>query len=230
MYDVAAPPRMGRRASPAAEADAASVDAEADAASVDAEADAASVDAEADAASVDAALVDAARLDPTAFEPLYARYRDRIYAYLRTRTRTRTRGADDAADLTQQVFLQVLDALPRYRADRGSFAAWLFRIAHNAASSQTRRRRNTIAWDAVPEALQPLAPDDPETAALQQETSDRLRMILLGYAPATREMLALRFAGGLTSAEIGAVVGKSEAAVKKHLTRTLHSLKEHYRE
>jgi len=214
MYDVAAPPRMGQRASPGAEADAASVDA--------ALIDAASVDA----ALIAAALVAAARLDPRAFEPLYARYRDRIYAYLRTRTRD----ADDAADLTQQVFLQVLDALPRYRADRGSFAAWLFRIAHNAASSQARRRRNTIAWDAVPEALQPLAPDDPETAALQQETSARLRMILLGYTPATREMLALRFAGGLTSAEIGAVVGKSEAAVKKHLTRTLHSLKEHYRE
>ena len=37
--------------------------------------------------------------DPAAFDRLYHRYADQVYAYLRTRTGT----ADDAADLTQQV-------------------------------------------------------------------------------------------------------------------------------
>ena len=67
-----------------------------------------------DVQSAEAALVRAAQEDLTAFAPLYERYRDRIYAYLRTRTRS----AEDAADLTQQVFLQALDALPRYRPQR----------------------------------------------------------------------------------------------------------------
>ena len=43
-----------------------------------------------------------------------------------------------------------------------------------------------------------------------------------------RELLALRFAAGLTSREIAAVVGKGEGAVKKQLFRIIASLKEHY--
>ncbi len=58
----------------------------------------------------DATLVEAARSDAAAFERLYLGYRDRIYWYLRGRTAD----DEDAADLTQQVFLRVLDALPQY--------------------------------------------------------------------------------------------------------------------
>ena len=46
---------------------------------------------------------------PVGVAPFYARYQDRIYTYLRTRTGP----AEDAADLTQQIFVQALDALPR---------------------------------------------------------------------------------------------------------------------
>ncbi len=174
----------------------------------------------------DAILVEAARRHTSAFEPLYGRYRDRIYAYMRLRTRS----AEDAADLTQQAFLQALGALPQYRVQRGTFAAWLFRIAHNVATDDARRRRVTISWDLVPEALQPLAGDDTEAAVLHTEALDRLRCVLDACPSPTREMLALRFTAGLTSAEIAVVVGKSEAAVKKQLTRIIQTVKEQYHE
>jgi len=45
-----------------------------------------------------------------------------------------------------------------------------------------------------------------------------------------RELLAMRFAAGLTSREIAAVLGKSETAIKKQLTRIVRNLKERYRE
>jgi hypothetical protein len=45
-----------------------------------------------------------------------------------------------------------------------------------------------------------------------------------------RELLALRFGSGLSAREIAPIVGKSEAAVKKQLTRTIATLKEHYRD
>src|SRR5690348_5272389 len=65
-------------------------------------------------------LIQAARDDPAAFVALYHRYRDRIYWYVRTRTPLE----EDAADLTQQIFVQALDALAQYRPHRGPFAAW----------------------------------------------------------------------------------------------------------
>jgi RNA polymerase sigma-70 factor (ECF subfamily) len=173
----------------------------------------------------DAALVRAAQADPAEFAALYRRYRDRIYAYLRTRTHT----AEDAADLTQQVFVQALDALPRLRMHQVTIAAWLVRIAHNLVATYHQRYRSTVAWDSLPEALHPLA-DDLEHQVERREALGWLQTALRSCSPSAREVLALHFAARLTVAETAAVVGRSEAAVKKQLTRTLHAFKEQYRD
>lgn len=180
--------------------------------------------------SAEANLIRAAQADPRAFAPIYLHYRDRVYAYLRTRTR----GPEDAADLTQQVFLQALDALPGYRPRGVPFAAWLLRIARNVAINHHKRYRPAVAWDLLPESLHPLAhghpaaEDDPEAQAIRRDNAAWLHAILQNCDVSTREMLVLHFATGLTIAETAAVVGKSEAAVKKRLSRTVRTLKEHY--
>jgi RNA polymerase sigma-70 factor, ECF subfamily len=179
-----------------------------------------------DEASDEITLIERAQADPAAFAELYRRYLDRIYLYLRTRVAC----DEDAADLTQQVFLQALGALPGYRQRGLPFAAWLFQIARNAVTDSYRRRRSTISWEAMPEGSQPLLEQDVETNILLQERLARLRKLLAQLDPAKRELLALRFAAGLSTPQIAVVVGRSHAAVKKELTRTLQKLKEHYRE
>ncbi len=177
-----------------------------------------------DAVNDEAALVQAAQRHPAAFGPLYDCYVDRIYAYLWARTSS----TEDAADLTQHVFVQALDALPRYRTGRVPFAAWIFRIARNAATDWRRRQRATVAWDLVPDALHPHAPDDLEAGVLRRESLIRLRALLAALDAETREALILRFTAGLTLAEVGAVIGKSEEATRKKIARALHALKEQY--
>ncbi len=167
----------------------------------------------------DAALR-AARADPAAFAPLYRRYRDRVYWYVRARTAT----DEDAADLTQQIFAQAVAALGQYRSGRGSFAAWLFAIARHALANFRRHHRPTIAWDALPAALHPVAADDPLTATLRREDIGRVRALVDALDADKRELLVLRFVARLTIREIAAVIGKSEAATHKRLTRTLHAL------
>jgi RNA polymerase sigma-70 factor (ECF subfamily) len=140
--------------------------------------------------------------------------------------------ADDAADLTQQVFLRALDALPRFQAREGlSIGAWLFRIARNTATDWQRRQRPlplSVPWEAVPEELHPRAPETAEDIALRREEIVEVRRLLAALDEETRETLMLRFTGQLTLAEIGAVLGASEDAVRKRITRALHTLKEHY--
>ncbi len=174
----------------------------------------------------EATLVRAAQAERSQFAILYDRYIDRIYAY----TRTRVASDEDAADLTQQIFVRALDALPRYRERRVPFAAWLFRIARNATVDYHRRRRTALTWDSVPEALHPRADLDLEAGALHRDDMARLRVLLRDLAPDTRELLALRFAAGLSVAEVAAVIGKSEEATKKRILRTLQTLKERYHE
>lgn len=174
----------------------------------------------------DVALVHAARVDPAAFAALYERYRDRVYWYLRTRTAS----GEDAADLLQQVFLQALDRIDQYKVRKGPFVAWLFGIARHAASNHNRRRRPTVSWDLVPEVLRPISDDDPESEALHNESLARLSDIFASLDREQRELLVLRYLVGLSFAEMGAVIGKNEAATRQQVRRLLRTLKEHYRE
>ena len=174
----------------------------------------------------EAGLVQAAQTNAAAFTQLYQQYVERVYAYVRTRTRTEA----DAADLTQQVFLRALDGLSRYRGKDTSFAAWLFRIARNTVADFHRRQRSTVTWDLVPEALQPQMEHDVDAELIRHEAITRLRTLFDALDPETRELLVLRFGARLAVAEIAAVIGKSEAATRKRLSRTIQTLKEQYRD
>ncbi|MDQ2713998.1 MAG: sigma-70 family RNA polymerase sigma factor [Chloroflexota bacterium] len=173
----------------------------------------------------EATLIEAARANPAAFEGLYQRYVARVYRYLRTRVGQE----EDAADLTQQVFLKALNALPSYQERGSPFAAWLFRIARHTLTDTYRQRRDDISWDILPDVMIiPGREQDPEEIILRQESLVRLRCLLEGVDGKKRELLALRFAAGLSTAEIALVVNKSQASVKKQLTRILSTLKEQY--
>jgi len=172
----------------------------------------------------DDALVAAALERPNDFGILYERYLPRLYRYMLTRMGSR----EDAADLTQLVFTRAFAGLAGYRSNRAPFPAWLFRIARNAAADAHRRRRATVSWGGLPEALIAMDGTEPEAIAEKRDRLTRLRSLLERLDPAKRELLALRFASELSVREIAAVLGKSEAAVKKQLTRTITTLKEYY--
>ena len=182
--------------------------------------------APADGRGDDAQLIAASLEHADGFRALYDRYLPRVYRYLLSRSGS----GDEAADLTQIVFTRAYHNLSHYRPGRAPFAAWLFRIARNAAADAHRRRRTTVSWDGLPEALTATDSAQPEVISERRERLAHLRTLLARIAPDKRELLALRFAGDLSSREIAAVVGKSEAAVKKQLTRTIAQLKEYYRD
>ncbi|MGH2484641.1 MAG: RNA polymerase sigma factor, partial [Ktedonobacterales bacterium] len=95
----------------------------------------------------EAALIADAQRDLRAFDALYRRYVTRVYRYARAHTAS----DEDAADLTQHIFLRALDALPHYRAGPAPFGAWLFRIARNTVVDAHRRRTSPmVSLDALP--------------------------------------------------------------------------------
>jgi RNA polymerase sigma-70 factor (ECF subfamily) len=81
-------------------------------------------------------IVDAARAgSDAALSELYTLYFPREYRYILARTGN----TDDAEDLTEEVFMKVLEASERFEWREAPFSAWLFRIAHNAVISQRRK-------------------------------------------------------------------------------------------
>jgi RNA polymerase sigma factor (sigma-70 family) len=165
-----------------------------------------------------------ARSNATAFATLYGRHRDPVFRYLRARCTNE----DDALDLTAVTFERALVAIPKYRPLGGGFAAWLLRIARHAAIDHGRRQRVRPAAAALAEAERQPARDDPEAAAIAADENRRLRALVRALPEPQRDALALRYSAGLTARQIGAVIGKSEEATQKLITRALADLKEAY--
>ncbi len=171
--------------------------------------------------SVDDRLALEARTDVTAFAVLYQHHVDRVFRYLRARGVPE----DDAAELTALTFERALRHIDSYRPGGPGLVPWLIRIARNASIDAARRRRDRPLDDADARSL--LDPDPtPEDAAVRADEGRWIRSLVATLPEIQRDALALRFGGGLSSGEIAAVIGKSEAATKKLLTRSLATLKE----
>lgn len=170
----------------------------------------------------EAALIERAKRDPDAFGELYERYVDRIYNYIYYRVGN----AHDAEDLTARVFLRVLKALPRY-VDRGApFASWLYRIAHNLVANHHRdkRRRPSLSIDDLP--LISNWREAPEQVVERHDDERSLWGAINELSEDRRELLTLKFGEGLSNAQIGNLMGRTEGAIKSLYHRTLISLRE----
>lgn len=165
----------------------------------------------------------ARRGDAEAFRALYARYLPRVYAYVAYRVGR----AQDAEDITAEVFVKAVAGLARFE-DRGAgaFGGWLFRIAHNQVALFYRQQRR--AGESIPlEELPDVSSGEllPELAVQRKEQFARLRALILALAPRRREVVLLRFFGGLCNQEIAEVLGLDERTVAAHLSRALDDLR-----
>lgn len=170
----------------------------------------------------DEELALAARTDPEAFGLLYERHRLAVFRYLRTRTPSE----DDAGELTAVVFERALTAIPRYRPAGGGIAAWLIRIARNAAVDAGRRISAVPLSGDVPDGRRSIAPEE---KLLADEATSSLVAAVNSLPEIQREAIALRYAAGLTAREIGEVLGKSDQATQKLLSRALATIREIHR-
>jgi RNA polymerase sigma-70 factor (ECF subfamily) len=168
-------------------------------------------------------LVEQARTNPDAFRELYRLYFPRVYAYIAYRVGR----VWDAEDLTANIFVKVLEGLERFEwRGEGSFAAWLFRIAHSQVSQFYRDQREHLSLDDLPDIQSSsLAPDQ---AIARKEQFARLRARIATLSPRRQEIVTLRFFGELRNQEIAAVLGLDERTVASHLSRALEDLQRKY--
>ncbi len=167
----------------------------------------------------DLADVRAAQADHAAFGTLYRRYLDRVYGY----SFYLLGDHHDAEDATERTFLAALGAIDHFRDEGATFRSWLFRIAHNqlANALRARSRRRDESLDGVRE---PAAADDPARLASLADDARRLRESVASLSEDRRQVVILRFVDGLTSREIGEVLGRTEGAVRVLQHRALREL------
>jgi RNA polymerase sigma factor (sigma-70 family) len=152
------------------------------------------------------------------FAALYERTLPRVFAYVCSLLRDRSA----AEDVTAQAFERAYRKRRSYRPARGSAEAWLFGIARNAALDELRRRRRRASLESEPEDTEAQAPEEHADLAIRRET---LRAALGTLDPRERDLVALKFAGGLTNAELATVIGTSESNAGTKLHRTITKLR-----
>ena len=157
--------------------------------------------------------------DTETFAALYERTFPRVYAYVASLLRDRS----SAEDVTAQAFERAYRKRRSYRPARGSMDAWVFGIARNAALDELRKRKRRAVLEADPEDTVSPTPEDQAEFALRRET---VRAALGSLDGQERDLIALKFAGGLSNAEIARVLGMSESNAGTRLHRTITKLRE----
>jgi RNA polymerase sigma factor (sigma-70 family) len=161
----------------------------------------------------------AARGNVSAYDAIYQRYRQPVYAFV-FHLLGRVNGNEDAEDITQDVFTRAFAGIREQRVN-GGFRSWLFTIARNRTFDEIRGgRQKVVSLDA--EHAEP--PEAPEAQQPAQQAEQRAEFAWLMSAVADlperqREALLLREMGGFSHERIAEELGTSVSATKKLISR-----------
>ncbi|MFC2046916.1 sigma-70 family RNA polymerase sigma factor [Chloroflexota bacterium] len=140
---------------------------------------------------------------------LYEEYYDKIARYIFTKLGDQTQ----AEDLASEVFLKALRSLGSYEERGIKMESWLFRIAHNLIVDHFRKatKHRTIPIDTVEIESE----EDPVKIAETNIEFEKVSQAMKKLGKEQREVLELRFFGGLTSKETGNVLKKNDGAIRQ---------------
>ncbi len=162
---------------------------------------------------------EARRANEAKLASLYEEYYDKIarYAYVRIGDRT------EAEDIAEEVFLKALQSLKSYEERGIPMQAWLFRIAHNLVVDHLRKttKHKTVPIDTV----QVETDENPVTTAEKNIEVERVTKAMKQLTKEQREVLGLRFFGGLTSKETGSILNKRDGTVREMQRAAMEKLR-----
>lgn len=155
--------------------------------------------------------------DDAAFETLYARYYDKVFAIARGILLDH----EEAADAVQEIFTLVYRHLPRFDR-RSKFSTWLFRVAVNRSIQEARKQRFKNKGLELHEAI-------PMPAQEEERFEDwRVQAAMTKMSPADRALLILFYWEELSLNEIAESVGCKVNAAKTRLYRARERFREVY--
>jgi RNA polymerase sigma-70 factor, ECF subfamily len=169
--------------------------------------------ADADRASDEALVARARQGDTPAFEQLYLRHRDRVYALCLHLCRNE----EEAQDLLQESFVRANRALATFRGE-AHLSTWLHRIAVNLHHDQVRAQRRRERLEVLP----------PPSAPVYTGEALQVRSALAQLRPVHRSVLVLFYAQGLSYQEMAELLRWSLGRVKVTLHRARAAFREIY--
>lgn len=158
-----------------------------------------------------------------ALAALYQRYGRRVFGM----AARLLNDASSSEEVTQDVFLRVWNRASSYAPDKGKFTTWLFRIAHNRAVDELRKRKRDKSRHADDIAdhydLESSDISPPEAAVAKSEYAS-VRKALSTLPDPQRQVVELSYFKGLTQSEIADQTGQPLGTVKTRMRLALRKL------
>lgn len=162
---------------------------------------------------------------PDAFEELVRLTQRDVY----TLALRLTGNPDDAAEVTQEVYIRLLRSIRTFRGE-AKFSTWLYRVTSSVAITalrkRARRRREVPLEEQRWEDWKGSEADEPGPELDRRELAQRLEAALATLPEGYRSVVVLRDVYGMSLAEVGEQVGISEGAAKVRLFRARQKLME----
>jgi RNA polymerase sigma factor (sigma-70 family) len=156
------------------------------------------------------------------FEACFKAHRNRVYRLGLRYGRGRAMWAED---LTQDVFMKLLEELPNL-SDHEDLGGWIYRVTTNAALTRLRREKSVVGRVT---RLFPAENEAVEGAEERVESSERAKeaqSLLESLPPKERVVLAMKVLDGKQQRDIARTLGMSEGYVSKLLTRAWGRIRE----
>jgi RNA polymerase sigma factor (sigma-70 family) len=165
-------------------------------------------------------LVESAKRDPRQFGALYDRHFQQIYRFVYSRVREQTA----AEDVTSEIFMKALKAMPRYQDTGRPFAAWLYQIAVNAIADRYRTLRPSQSLDDFHDLS--IAGPALEDLAAHRDEIRRIWGLVEALPAQQKTALVLKFQEDMKIEDIAVAMGKSPGAVKLLIHRGVSRLRD----
>jgi RNA polymerase sigma-70 factor (ECF subfamily) len=169
---------------------------------------------------IDSAILKAAQAgDPRAIEEFVLHYQRPVFAFL-----SRSAGSGPhVEDLSQEVFLRALRALPQFIKSDAKISTWLFQIAVRLL--QDRRKRPMRVLVGLPETLRDDR-EDPEETCSRRRVLRRIEALAKELPEEQRMALVLIEFHGLSHEEVAEIMGSGVGTVKTRLHRARQFLRD----
>lgn len=156
--------------------------------------------------------------DVAALEKLIEQHYDNIFSYLYRKTGN----TDIAEDLTQEVFLRLVNTLSRYRPT-GKISNYIFTIAVNTANDYFRKNRLFVQEDVNSLIID--AGVDIEDFFIRQEQFSRLKEAIRELPDKQKDAILLRYFHDMKIKDISKITGANTSTVKSRISQGLKKLK-----
>ncbi len=166
--------------------------------------------------------------DSMYFTALYRRYASKVFA----KCISMLADEGQARDATQDIFIKVLLNLSKF-TEQSSFSTWVYSITYNYCIDLIRKKKKMpliFTEDVGKVSRETDEIDDIPDSVLLEMEQNRLEKVLEYLPPGDKAILLMKYIDDLSIRDIGAVLNKTESAIKMQIMRAKHKSQSIYEE